>query len=287
MTGNPKYITQSNSYHIVKKGDTISSISKTYNIESKKLKLYNELNSNRIFPGQKIYLEPKHPKKNEYVTKRSIPLKKYHLVKKGDTLSRIAKMYDIYIFDLVDLNGLSDFSIRKGQKIWLTNHSGKTTEIFKVTGNDKNLTSIEKPKKKTSKTQIKENPVISPDDNILFLPLKGILTSKFGMRNGRPHKGVDIAAPIGEPIYAALAGKVVFSGVQRGYGNVIIIEHNNKIMTVYAHNETNLVRIDDKVKKGQPIATVGKTGITTGPHLHFEYRKNGKAKNPLKYLKDL
>ena len=81
-------------------------------------------------------------------------------------------------------------------------------------------------------------------------------------------------------IVSVLPGKVAYSGRQRGYGNVVIIEHANSVMTVYAHNEANLVRVDEVVNQGQPIATLGSSGNSTGPHLHFEYRKNGKAINP-------
>ncbi len=106
------------------------------------------------------------------------------------------------------------------------------------------------------------------------------------MRKGRPHKGIDIAAPTGTPIYASQKGKVIFSGVQRGYGNVILIEHDNHFITVYAHNEANLVRENDFVKQGQPIATIGNSGNSSGPHLHFEIRLHGKAQNPRNYLPD-
>ena len=101
------------------------------------------------------------------------------------------------------------------------------------------------------------------------------------------HKGIDIAASIGEPVYAVLNGTVAFAGTQRGYGNVIILEHKGYVMTIYAHNETNLVRLGEKVKQGQPIATIGETGTTSGPHLHFEYRVKGKAINPRDVLPNL
>ena len=114
----------------------------------------------------------------------------------------------------------------------------------------------------------------------LHLPLKGKILSEFGIRNKTVHNGIDIGAPVGEPIYAALDGKVVFVGVQRGYGNVVLLEHDDFIITVYAHNERNLVRLGDYVTKGQPIATVGQTGNASCPHLHFEYRVKGKAINP-------
>ena len=157
-------------------------------------------------------------------------------------------------------------------------------------------------KKEISKQQItqkqeagkKEKQITTPKEKKLeknnktkqkiFVPVKGEVTSEFGMRNGRPHRGIDIAASKGAPIHACLPGKIVFVGTQRGYGNVIIIEHENFIMSVYAHNETNFVRLGETVKKGQPIATVGETGIATGAHLHFEYRVKGKAINPREVL---
>lgn len=121
----------------------------------------------------------------------------------------------------------------------------------------------------------------------LIVPVQGIVTSEFGNRNGMVHKGVDISTSIGEPVYAVLNGTVAFAGTQRGYGNVIILEHKSYVMTIYAHNETNLVRLSEKVKQGQPIATIGETGTTSGPHLHFEYRVKGKAINPRDILPNL
>ncbi|MGC9361975.1 MAG: M23 family metallopeptidase, partial [Candidatus Syntrophosphaera sp.] len=88
----------------------------------------------------------------------------------------------------------------------------------------------------------------------------------------------------GTPVKAVLDGVVVFSGVQGGYGNVVVLEHPDFVMTVYAHNEKNLVKVDDEVKQGDEIATMGSTGQTTGSHLHFEYRLKGKAINPRKVL---
>jgi murein DD-endopeptidase MepM/ murein hydrolase activator NlpD len=116
------------------------------------------------------------------------------------------------------------------------------------------------------------------------MPTEGKVTSEFGLRHGRPHKGIDIANKTGTPIYAVMDGVVLFSGRQNGYGSVIIVEHPDFIMTVYAHNEINLVREGDKVLQGQQIATMGATGNATGPHLHFEYRIKGNAINPRKVL---
>ena len=271
LSSNPLYVTPSEEYHIVKRGETLSSISDKYIISKDTLKLFNNLTSNRIFIGQKIYLTPKPNGKSEFVTVRSIPKRGYHLVKQKESLHRIAKMYDVGILELLDYNNLSSYNLKPGIKIWLI--AGKTE-----------VTSIQKPVEETYSTKEKISEVdyqTSGQKRVdLCLPAKGIVTSEFGIRNGRPHKGIDISASVGEPIYAALNGKVAYVGTQRGYGNVIILEHDNYVMTVYAHNESNLVRLGETVKKGQPIGTLGKTGSTTGPHLHFEYRVKGKAINP-------
>ncbi|MCK5345773.1 MAG: M23 family metallopeptidase, partial [Candidatus Heimdallarchaeota archaeon] len=179
---------------------------------------------------------------------------------------------DVSIFDLMDFNDLHSLELTPGLKLWLIDQ-GKPSQT---------KTEITQKKKKPKKTIISKLPKLK-----LFLPVNGTVTSEFGLRNGRPHKGIDIATDTGEPIHAALEGKVVFAGTQRGYGNVIILEHSNFVMTVYAHNEANLVRLGDEVMKGQPIATVGQTGTASGPHLHFEYRLKGKAINPRDVLPKL
>lgn len=120
---------------------------------------------------------------------------------------------------------------------------------------------------------------------VLANPTRGTLTSRFGSRWGRMHTGIDIAAKIGTPIHAADGGKVVFSGTNGNYGKLIIIDHGGGMETYYAHNSKNLVSKGDKVHKGQKIGEVGNTGRTTGAHVHFEVRKNGKPVNPLSYVK--
>ena len=121
-------------------------------------------------------------------------------------------------------------------------------------------------------------------------PVVGRVTSDFGLRtdpiNGqqRSHHGVDIAAPRGTSIGAAASGTVVFAGRRGGYGNTVIIEQADGKQTLYAHAEQLLVNVGDQVATGQPIATVGSTGRSTGPHLHFEVRENGQPIDPTKTL---
>ena len=270
LSSNPLYVTPSDDYHIVTKGETLRAIAGQYSLSIEKIKLFNNMTSDRVFIGQKIFLYPRPAKKQEFVTQRKIPKKGYHLVKTKESIHRIAKMYGLSVFDILDYNNLNSYKLEPGMKIMLVEGKIKPTEVSKPTENP-----------------VIRHPIITKPKSKLALPLNGTVTSEFGLRDGRPHKGIDIASDKGDPIHAALKGKVVYSGTQRGYGNVIILEHEDNTMTVYAHNEANLVRLDEIVNKGQPIATVGQTGTASGPHLHFEYRINGKAINPREVLPGL
>ena len=120
----------------------------------------------------------------------------------------------------------------------------------------------------------------------LIRPVVGNVTSRFGSRWGKWHKGLDIGASKGTTIVAAASGTVTVSqvGYSGGYGNYIILSHENGVETVYAHCTKLLVGVGQYVSQGQAIATVGSTGRSTGNHLHFEIRKNGIAQNPQNYL---
>jgi len=110
-------------------------------------------------------------------------------------------------------------------------------------------------------------------------------TSNFGMRWGRPHKGVDLAAPEGTPFAAVHDGVVVVAEWRSGYGNMIMIDHGGGLATVYGHSSQLLVKAGDKVKAGQIIALTGNTGFSTGPHLHLEIHVNGEAVEPVAWFK--
>lgn len=118
----------------------------------------------------------------------------------------------------------------------------------------------------------------------LTTPSRGTISSAFGARWGRMHEGIDIAANIGDPIYAALDGTVTYAGWETGYGNFIQIKHADGVLTAYGHCSKIQVAVGDTVKKGDKIGEVGNTGNSTGPHLHFEVRVNGVAKDPMAYL---
>jgi murein DD-endopeptidase MepM/ murein hydrolase activator NlpD len=117
-------------------------------------------------------------------------------------------------------------------------------------------------------------------------PAKGVLSSGYGWRWGRMHKGIDIAAPVGTPIVASASGKVITAGWNDGgYGYLVEVEHSDGSVTLYAHNSRILVRVGQQVRQGQQIAEMGSTGFSTGPHSHFEVHLAGRgAVNPMAYL---
>jgi len=115
-------------------------------------------------------------------------------------------------------------------------------------------------------------------------PARGRLTSRFGWRRWRHHDGIDIAAPYGAPVTAARDGVVIYAGWYHAYGKAVILDHGSGLQTLYGHNAALLVRAGQRVEKGQLIARVGSSGRSTGPHLHFEVRINGRPVNPIKYL---
>ncbi len=115
-------------------------------------------------------------------------------------------------------------------------------------------------------------------------PGYGHITSPYGMRWGKLHKGIDIGSPMGAKIVASNEGKITTSAYNSSYGNYVIINHGGGYMTVYAHLSKRLVSVGQYVAKGQTIGLCGSTGHSTGPHLHFEIRVNGTAVNPQKYV---
>jgi lipoprotein NlpD len=115
-----------------------------------------------------------------------------------------------------------------------------------------------------------------------------VVGSPFGTREGRPHEGIDLPAPVGTPVFAAADGRVVYAGNGiRGYGNLIVVRHAGDLMTVYAHNSVLLVAQGQPVRAGDRIALVGQSGRATGPHLHFEVRAGQIPRNPMGFLPQL
>ena len=185
-----------------------------------------------------------------------------HTVAHGETIYHIAHEYGVSPERLMAANGLSDpRDLRVGEMLVIPGRGFASASAFA--------------------------PQIWPphaDRQFAWPVTAGTLSSPFGMRNGVMHDGVDIAAPTGTPVHAADDGVVIYSGRLRGYGDVVIVQHSGGYVTVYGHNERNLVREGAHVTRGEEIAELGATGRATGPNLHFEVRYHNQAQNPLAYL---
>ncbi|MFN7133458.1 MAG: peptidoglycan DD-metalloendopeptidase family protein [Myxococcales bacterium] len=194
-----------------------------------------------------------------------------HVVQPGETLWRISRTYGVSVDELVLVNGISDATqLEAGRRLFIPGAAEASAPPGPVVEPEPAVT----PKPR-------EQP---PSNAPLDWPLIGVLSAQFGVRGEAQHDGIDISAPEGTAVRAAADGEVLFSGEQRGYGNIIIVQHANGLLTLYAQNKENLVREGVRVKKGDVIARVGEFSRTSGPHLHFEVREGSVPKDPLKYL---
>jgi len=187
-----------------------------------------------------------------------------HVVQVGENLYRIALHYGVSVEALMRENGIRDpRALEVGQRLLIPGARRAAP----------------------SEPLARE---LDADAQRLALgwPVHGIVTSGFGVRDGRPHEGLDISAHVGAPIWAAAAGIVIFSGRLGDYGNLVVIKHDAIYATAYAHNKQNYVRKGERVERGQHIADVGKSGNARGnhPHLHFEVRRGEVQRDPLRYL---
>lgn len=143
---------------------------------------------------------------------------------------------------------------------------------------------VSEPVTKVTRVGTKPIPPKSPTGTFMR-PFRGIVTSNYGYRGSEFHTGVDFAGPYGSTIVASDGGTVVFSGWKGNYGYCVIISHGNGLETLYGHCSKLLVSKGQKVAKGESIAKLGSSGRSTGPHVHFEVRKNGNHVNPWNYIK--
>lgn len=201
----------------------------------------------------------------------------FHVVKPGENLFRIGKAYDVSFDELAKANRLKDASqIYVGQKLLIP---GAHRQLPVDT-----IAPLEAAPAPVSRTL---PPPAEIGGDPLLWPVSGKINSNYGPRGSSFHDGIDIAAPEGTPIHAIERGEVIYSDQLRGYGNIVILRHQGGMVSVYAHNQVNLVREGQPVSKGEVIAKVGSTGRVTGPHLHLEIRKNNTAQDPLRYLPQL
>lgn len=207
----------------------------------------------------------------------------YHRVKPGENLYRIARTYQVDLQEIAELNNITEASlIRPGQKVFIPGANRQLPVVVPDPGpgGAERVTVSRDPGEKSPPAK-----QIVTEKGKFIWPVRGKVTSRFGMRKGKPHDGIDISAPEGTPVVAAAAGRVIYSSDKiRSYGNLVIIKHQGRYSTVYAHNQKNLVGEGDFVEKGQVIARVGDTGRASAPHLHFEVRFGKKPRNPEFFL---
>jgi len=237
-----------------------------------------------------------------------------HVVRRGETIYRIARAYGIDPTDLMETNGVADpRTVAVGTELFvpgaprvlevppapvpgdpahatatppLTHASTSTTTSTSTTPTATRPPSPTSahPERSAADGGAESKGAESKGDAPLMWPLKGVLYGRYGVRAGRRHDGIDIAAPEGTTVLAAAAGTIIYAGEQAGYGAIVIVRHENGLVTLYAHNARLLVGDGARVRRGEPIAKVGQTGRTTGPHLHFEVRDGTRPRNPLLYL---
>jgi len=237
-----------------------------------------------------------------------------HVVASGDTLSGIAARYGITVGALVAANGLPSerVTLKIGQRLTVptATAAGKTPPAGaaakpSVTARPSQALASTPPSSRGMRTEtaLREPRGCCPPPrccgprNLMLLipdfvelsplfawPIEGPVTSTFGRRRMGWHRGIDIKAERGAVVFSAASGVVVSSDREVRYGRVVKIEHDGGFLTVYAHNEENLVEAGMRVSAGDPIATIGRTGRATGHHLHFEIRRDGSVYNPLYLL---
>ena len=311
---------------IVKKGDTIFSLSKKHKKSVKDLININNLKSPYLLSiGQKIKLVDikNFTKKNEIENIKEIKQIKPEIIKPAvvskkqlieikvenkETLYSLSRKYSIPVNELAVINKLSPpFILIPGQvlKVPKISSADKQTDTIKVIDKNKMSKFVYAPKiaihkeNKYNKEHKKEVKKISSDpkqklpiianrsSNLFSWPLRGKILSAYGIKsNGLFNDGINISGNIGTKVSSSENGVIAYAGNElKGMGNLIIIQHSGGWMTVYAHLDTMKVRRGIKVRVGDTIGTVGKTGKVSSPQLHFEIRKGSKAYDPYKYLK--
>jgi len=219
----------------------------------------------------------------------------YYTVKPGDTLLRIALESGQGHRDIARWNALENPNkIEVGQVLRVVPPASEESVVAKPVASSKvSSTPLQSQTQSAAKNEpapaaaapaaVSESVAKSGEDNVSFAwPAKGTIVGAFDESKNR--KGVDIGGAAGDPVLASADGKVVYAGGGlRGYGNLIILKHNNTYLTAYAHNQSLLVKEDQTVKKGQKIAEMGNSD-TDSVKLHFEVRKLGKPVDPAQYL---
>ncbi|MFP4313790.1 MAG: peptidoglycan DD-metalloendopeptidase family protein, partial [Alphaproteobacteria bacterium] len=271
--------------HVVKEGDTLWSISKRYNIVMRDIAYANKLRAPFLLDtGQRLKLPPP----PEY------------RVRAGDSLYEISRLFNTSTSELARLNNLrAPYSIKPGQKLRLPSVRPQAVQVASSRAAPKASGAGVIPPRKPSATAASPSPkpvTARPlkvskappkrSSSKFLTPVQGRVISSFGPKEGGLHNdGVNFAAPRGTPVKASENGVVVYAGNElKGSGNLILIRHEGRYMSAYAHLDSFMIKRGDTVSRGQTIGTVGSTGAVSAPQLHFEIRKGTRAINPKGYI---
>ncbi len=252
--------------YIVKSGETIGAIATSYGVTIETILWANNLTTRSyIRPGDPLKIPP---------TSGVL-----HKVQRGDTIGKIAKKYGAKEDDVVKANKLQEngADIVIGEELVIPGGKPQQKVIVRQSSTAPRTTPLR---------DVSAPPpsVVAPAGSGYIWPTSVRRISQyFGLR----HTGVDIAGPIGSPLYAAKAGTVIKSqcGWNGGYGCYVIIDHGGGVTTLYGHSSKLYAVVGQQVEQGEVIALMGSTGRSTGPHIHFEVRLNGRHDNPLKYAR--
>lgn len=278
---------------VVRRGDTLYSIARSNNVPLRDVIEANHLiPPYNLYPGQILRM----------------PTARFHIVAKGDTFYNISKRYNVDMSSLSKANNISaPYALRIGQKLVLpgsvvdnsvsasyhsaSSSTAQTTAPAKASATAKKSSGFsfwKRPaKESTPKKASYSAPAPVKKRTTKFMwPVKGTIISNFGpIGKGRNNDGINIKAPLGSTVKSADSGTIAYAGNElKGFGNLILIKHNDGWITAYAHNDKILVKKGQKVRRGEKIATVGSTGGVNTPQLHFEVRSGKKAVNPRSYL---
>ncbi|MEL6578771.1 MAG: peptidoglycan DD-metalloendopeptidase family protein [Cyanobacteria bacterium J06621_12] len=288
--------------HQVQKGDTLSKIARKYQVSVTELVKLNQIsNSNIIYLNQRLQIPTPLARGGASDSDIAAVSEIANSNSSQSDTSNIANPEeDFYITQL--RAEIDQLRAEYGQKHQKENNPGLNSSISFATNDSKPpeslVTANLAPAPQNNVDTDQESLIAAltlpsltdeqylPDafDGYIW-PTQGVLTSHYGWRWGRIHRGIDIAAPIGTPIVAAAAGEVIGAGWYGGYGNLVKLEHLDGSITYYAHNHRNLVTHGQRVKQGEQIAEMGSTGNSTGSHLHFEiHLRNKEVIDPLVLL---
>lgn len=195
------------------------------------------------------------------------PAGRWYVIGPSETIDDVARAAGVPVEDLLELNGIERAQARPGKLLFVMAPSVAVPGASAGGGDGTPGTGGAG----TLRWPLDERPLL--------------VGSPFGARGGRPHDGIDLPAPMGTPIYAAGAGRVIYAGdAIRGYGNMVVVQHPGDLLTVYAHASALLVREGEAVAQGHKLALVGQSGRASGPHLHFEVRQAQIPRDPMLYL---